>query len=594
MFNRTLAAALGLVLAGSLAAAVPSYADEPLAPPVIVSTGPHDQSTEVTITATSAAPYIQFRLFNGTGDYHVREVHSPLIAPNADGKFVASIPARGLNAQHQVYALNCANAEASSCEKESATAFVYHVRQPGLLNPGTQYLHPAHHDAQAVVPDLAGEQQVWLAAGSERVPAVAGAQSLDISTLKDGTYSFGLQRCSELNPQVCDSPKGAAVVVRRTLTLSIFPTSGPLLSQNLDGYWEKTTYQVFADSDFPASIRWRITKDSKTVIGPVALTPAETSTARTSGLDLELDPRSILGRQLPSGDYRFDLEVATTRNGYRWSTRRTEPLHVANSAPIRDLQVDRSVIYPRNDLDGFKTTVRLTHRFERRELKYGGIAYRIVRADGSRLHEGIWMLGTGKTVATWDGMYPDRHGLYRLAPEGRYRFELWMPNAIGGTDHLRSASFAVSHRKRVLVRSFRAMTAQRTLVRKVKEERGRIVRAAAGALHYVGTHDWPSADLRTMHAVRLPADRRPSPLLKIRGAWRYTHESPGVTLIGPNGGRREISSWEHYDTRQKSFSVPERFVWPNGELRFVVRSDAAGRVGLGQVVVRYWHYRWID
>lgn len=598
--NKPLAAALGLTLAGTLAAAVPSYADDPPASPVIVSTGPASQSTEVTITATSEAPYVQFRLFNSDDDYRRREVHSPVVEPNAEGIFVATISARGLNRQHQVYAVNCSTAEASSCGTHGWTRYVYHVRPPGLLNTETQYVHPAHHDAQAVVPDLAGEQ-AWLVIGSKRVPAVAGTHSLDVSTFYDSSYPLGLQRCSELNPQVCDDPQGAEVVVRRSVELRIDRTSpDPLLSQNRDGYWEDVHYQVFADPYFPTPVRWRITKDGKTAFGPVTLTPAENEAAHSfSGFDLIVDPRSTLGRQLPAGDYRFEIEVTATRDGYRWSTKRSQALHVSNARPISSLQMEQPTIYPRNVADGFKATARLKHALDAREVKYGGFDYRILRADGTPAEKDSLRTVDSKTrKLDWNGMLDDQAAHdNRLAPTGRYRLEVIPSNGWTTPAGVKTWSFAVSHRRRVYQRLLtQPARATHSLVRKARLKYGKIVRGPRGSIDYIGNSPgsgYEAPDLRTLHKLKLPASRLGRVSIRFNGSWpRY--EWPTVYLIDWRGRRDKVNVWDLMASHYRQFPVKEHFVHSDGTVRFEIGSDSDGRTRVRTFQIKYGHYRWTN
>lgn len=589
--NRPLAAALGLVLAGSLAAAVPSYADDPLPIPTITSpTWGETVGESVTLTATApGAPYLLFELSNTSSSWLTLS-KSP-VPPGPDGSFADTLPTKGLGADFRATARSCQTANVSSCDSNVDTLGLKRAALPAVTEGAgwREFVDPAATPTvPVVIPDTIG-LDVFLSTPKGRLaPGPAGPRNIDISGLSDRRRGVAIAQCSDLDPFVCTS-RGVSFVVRNAPHASV--RGDRLLSQNWDDLWDVLDYRLTLDSELPVKARWRVLRGTTTVMGPVDYPASVISSARGQGAEVTLDPRALLGHQLPAGDYQFQVEVIPDNvPGYTKRARVAFPLRVANAPADWRLGVDRSVIYPR-DLTNAGPEVRLLHRLNADEVRYGEFGWRVVDTDGREVGDGWSILGSVRHRITWNGQTRGGNPL----PAGRYRFEVWATDHSAGTVRTSwSPYFTVSHRRRVFESVMTAPArATKSLVRKSKLKYGRIVRGPYGSIDYIGNAPrYLSPDLRTLHTIKLPQDRSSLAHLRVSGSWRK-YERPGIFLIDRRGRRYEVSLWDRLEDRFMQLTVPERFVRSDGTVRFEVAVQDNGRTRVRAFRIGYSRYRWL-
>lgn len=590
--NRPLAAALGLVLAGSLAAAVPSYADDPL--PTAAITSPAEAETvgdSVTVTATApGAPYVRFGLKNFQ-DWNVAR-KSPVPA-GPDGTFSDTLPTKGLRAAFHLTAQACRTADISSCEGIELSHYVKRAPLPAVTagEGWREAVEPsAATTVPVVVPDTTGLDVFLYSPNGRTAPGSPGPRNITVARPGEGWLSIGIGQCSDLNPAVCVG-RGVQVLVRKA-PHARFLSQENFLSQNGDGLWEAADYTLMLDLDLPVKARWWLLRGTTTVMGPVDYSKQDVWNARRiGGADLTFDPRALLGRQLPAGSYRFEVEVIPDQVvGYQKRTRVSFPLRVANAPADWRMRTDRPVVYPRDDT-GAGPTVRLLHSIGDDELRYGDYLYRVVNADG-RMIDGWYRLGSAAQRVTWDGT---RRGV--PLPAGRYRFEVRACDNVGCEQRRVSQSpyFIVSHRRRVYQLTMTDPSrATNSLVRKTRLKHGRIVRGPRGSIDYIGTESGlVRPDLRTLHSIKLPRDRMSLAHIRISGSWRKYY-GPTVHVIDKRGRRHEIDVWDHLKAGNVQFTLKERFVRADRSVRFEIGVENNGRTRVRALRIGYTRYRWVS
>ncbi|WP_109509433.1 hypothetical protein [Nocardioides speluncae] len=281
--NQPLAAALGLVLAATLATAVPpSYADEPLPIPTITSpTQEEPVGNEVTVAATaSGAPYGLFELRHSY-DQAIR--HAP-VTSGPDGTFTDTLPTKGLGSIFHVTARACRTSSVDSCHDRGAELYLRRTPLPAVTT-GEGWRDVVDTTTvgtvPVVVPDTAG-LDVFLYTPKGRFAATpAGPRQIDVAGIEDGYTSVGIGQCSDLNPDVC-TKRGIRFLVRRAPHAS-FVWHDSVISQNRDGICDTARYQLRLDPDLPVLARWRVLSGSTTVVGPIDYSTSEVAQARQLG-----------------------------------------------------------------------------------------------------------------------------------------------------------------------------------------------------------------------------------------------------------------------------------------------------------------------
>lgn len=597
--NRPLAAALGLVLAGSLAAAVPSYADDPLPIPTITSpTWGETVGESVTLTATApGAPYLLFELSNTSSSWLTLS-KSP-VPPGPDGSFADTLPTKGLGADFRATARSCQTANVSSCDSNVDTLGLKRAALPAVTEGAgwREFVDPAATPTvPVVIPDTIG-LDVFLSTPKGRLaPGPAGPRNIDISGLSDRRRGVAIAQCSDLDPFVCTS-RGVSFVVRNAPHASV--RGDRLLSQNWDDLWDVVDYRLTLDNELPVKARWRVLRGTTTVMGPVDYPASVISTARSHGAELRLDPHALLGHQLPAGDYQFQVEVIPDNvPGYTKRARVAFPLRVANAPADWRLNVDRSVIYPR-DYTGLPRTVRILNRLDATEVRYGSFSYRVVNGSGRQVAPDgrMWYaLSSLANGLTWDGRTYDGD----LVPAGRYRVEVRAQDdeqeRVGWSPY-----FTVSNRHRVYQQVMtEPARAAKSLIRKSKLKYGRIVHGPRGSIDYIGrAPGYLRPDLRTLHVLKLPKNRLGGVSIRFAGSWPYypsddVYERPSVFLIDRHGRRDEVNVWDHLKGGSMQFPVGRRFVRRDGTVRFEIGTQYNGRTRIRAFRIGYSRYRWVN
>lgn len=535
---RSVAAVLGAVLTLTM---ISSGADavEPPAPPVINFAGQVNART-ISFVATSAAPYVLFRLSNSSyGPY----VTTTPVAADEDGKFRDEISSRGLNRQSYATAVNCESAAVESCSSQASD---WHLAgRTGTVQLSTtdnpkQAVDPVVADAHIVVPDV-GDDHPWLTViggpVTRRLAQVeSGEHTVDVSDLPDGDYRLWLTRCSALNPQVCDEPVWVAGVweasgrpvlaVRRTM----YPQLQVLnegyvayVNPNRDGFADRARFRLAPDHAVAAtSGSWRLVDGTgKTRIWPRALTSA----ALAGDEPIVVDPISA-GLRLADGSYRIRVVVTGTVSGATKVATLEREIRVRNSHSLVGVRTTRSTFYPVRD--HYRDTIMIDPSFN---LGYAA-STDVLRADGTvvRRHR--------STHGSWGG----RSESGRLLAEGRYRIRVRMESPNGERKDFYTPLFNLSH-KRFVTKTFRkTVTAKASLIAERSGRCGPGLRAErTGAIRYLSgwcSGSRPENSAIGVHQLRLPRGRPIS--LKVGASGHSLERTNQAVMLGlerPSGRR---------------------------------------------------------
>lgn len=583
---------LGVVLCAALVMTVSSSvtadADEAPPPPVVTSTAGGFDGPAILLEATSAAPYVLFRLSNAT-DRGPYAMGSP-VAPDADGVFRSTVPWRGLRSESFATAVNCTALAVESCSTSAGPArAAFHTRTVQLANAG-QVLDPAVQNARVVIPPV-GDQPVRLAVYHYGTLVhsfgefAAGEHEVTVPAIADADYQFWLARCSLVNPLVCDAPRSNESDVLPQLHVRRKPDARFLfdcncaahedVNPNGDGIRDRVEFLIVPDRAVPlTSGTWRmVDRTGRTVVAPRAMK----SGALTGEAPVVLDPRAE-GLRLKDGFYRVKFSVAGVVSGTTRQTLLERRLEVWNSRSLLGIRADAPAFYP--VLDGYRDTIDLDPSFRMRYLTW----MKVVRADGQvvRTFRPPW-------IRSWNG----RSAQGRLAGPGRYRF-VYRIDAPGGEQRtFQTPLFNLSH-KRLVTKTFRkTVTAKSSLIADRSGRCARGLRAEhTGAIRYLSgwcSGSRPENSATGVHQLSLP---RGLPIAIKVGATghslRGTHQATLIGLERPSG-RRLI--WSDFSGRGTWFMHLDvgQFFPKDRKLRWVLETAFGNefRVRTFTVVYRY-------
>lgn len=403
-------AVLGFLLAVTASTQLPAQADDQvgspvaLTAPVVTSPSPDDLITgDVTLTATSDAPYVVFELVSGS-----QSVHRQAVAADDDGFFRDVLPTIALGSRVDVRARACSSANLASCtivgESVRIRRSSARSRSIGSWPSAADPAVLGHVSLQAT--DLGGHPATGtgLLAVNKQVRE-GDVVDVDLSTLPDGDYGLGLRQCNPLDGSICVET-ARTLRVRRAPHAWLIP--GDLfLSQNGDGFWETASATVFLDSGIAVDARWRLMSDRRTVAGPFQLSAEEVLQAKEHGVDVVIDPRATLGHALPAGEYRFELEATALEPDFTKTKVVSVALHVSNTAPITKLTLNADVFYPNDTTADVSHVIQVATPFDFGEARYGGLGYRVLTSDGRTVGGpgAWWAVDPTSRRITWDGYY---------------------------------------------------------------------------------------------------------------------------------------------------------------------------------------------
>jgi hypothetical protein len=565
--------------------------------PVLTSPTPGSMvAGEVALTATSESAFVVFEL-----ERESQVVRRVPVAADVDGVFRDVLPTAGLGSRFSVRARACSGADLASCTTASEDVSVR-----GL----SAHLEPTESWPSVLDPTGLGRVSLraaglgGYAATVSGLPGVASRQvhdgevvDVELSGLADGNLEVWLRQCSPLNGWAC-TELGLELVVRRAPYL-VATGADLFVSQNNDGLWETAVSSVVLDPDVRVSARWRITSGGITVAGPYELTADEIAQARSSGIDIVIDARARLGRPLPAGEYRFEVEATSTVPGFAKSNRVAIPLHVSTGEPIGSLTPNARVFFPDDYHRGVAHELRMSPRMDLGEVKYGQVGYRILKNNGQVLGgPGLWVkLDPADPVITWDGRYyKNGQGSPVPAPAGAYRIELIRseragPLVFGPV----SAPFTLSRKSRDPVERAVARSARATHVRTLVQRGGQVRAGNHGTLRFRRwSYGQGPPQVTTFHTVRIPAHiEGTTAQLRIRGAWGESRVAD-IAVVTPHG--RVVPIHEYIDRSRTSLKlgIKERWIGANNKLRFQFRWSGSSPGHVDKVVIRYWKYKWVS
>ncbi|WP_167005199.1 hypothetical protein [Mumia sp. ZJ430] len=590
------------VLVASGAGPVSAGAAEDWAAPVLTPPAPDTLLTGTAeLTATSESPYVVFELATSASSTWI--VRRTPVAAGPDGNFRDTLPTAGLPPRFVAWVRACSDASLESCTTVSEPVPVRGPRPtltptkplPSVIDPSVT------KQVSLRVTGLGGSPATVDGDVTSRQVHDGDVIDVAISSTSSVDLFVSLRQCNSLNGQVCERT-GLSLTVRKEPDLTLWGPSTMLLSQNGDGLWETATSQVSLDSRTPLTARWRIISAAgATVAGPYEFSADQIREARNPapwGTRILIDPKERLGRPLPAGEYRFEVETTATAPDFKKSTRKSETLFISNAAPMTRLTPKTSVFYPQAvAATGVPRVMELSPRIDSYEARLTGFRFRVLTADGKPLGDPIGGIGWDQPVIAWDGAIRREGRPATTAPEGTYRIELIRTIRTGaGVDESDvygpvSAPFTLRRGYPDSVTRSVAASARSSWQRTAVKQNARVQRGKHGVLRFRRKAAGKgAARVTSVHSVRIPRDRLKDRRMRIRlhGAWG----NPGdvkIAVIAPWGEtlqRRALTR----NRRHLEVAVPERWVRADGRLRFAVQWKGTKPARLDRVVVRYRRY----
>ncbi|MBW9204867.1 hypothetical protein KV097_02840 [Mumia sp. zg.B17] len=598
------------VLVASGAGQVPAGAAETAvsgsAPPVLTSPAAESEvGGTAELAATSESPYVVFELATSASSSWI--VRRTPVAAGADGIFRGTLPTAGLPPRFVAWVRACSDASLESCTTASEAVPVLGLRPtltptkplPSVIDPSVIKRVSLRATGLGGFPATVD--------GGVRSRQVRDGDVIDVdipSTSSVDVY-VSLQQCSPLNAAVCEGA-GLSLRVRKEPDITLSSPGPMLLSQNGDGLWETATSHVSLDSRTPLTARWRIISTAgATVAGPYEFTADEIRAGQFGGnwagtnLRVLIDPKARLGRPLPAGEYRFEVEVTATATDFTKSARKSVPLFVSNAAKITSLTPTTPFFYPFAGVgpgSGVPTVMRFSPALDPIEARYGDIRYRILASNGKPLGGSTPLLGIAGALE-WNGRYW-KDGVATVAPSGRYRLELVRTRNCThtGCEYVYgpvSAPFTVRATPPKLIKTTVRASARSTLKRTLVKRNARVKRARHGNVRFVRKAGGRGLGrVTTLHSLRIPGDRNRdlwfAARVRLRGTWG-TQNDIRIAVVTPRG---RTLPFRHLPStrRHLAFDAAEREVGADGRLRLKVIWKGKKPVRLDQFVVTYRKY----
>jgi flagellar hook assembly protein FlgD len=377
----------------------------------------------VTVTATTAAPEVQFELDDVAFG-----------APVTVSAGSASVQWPTFGIVNGSYDWTAAACDDNGCSTEVSTISVTLANAaPTITSPASGDVTPA--DVTINATSTGGGLAFFVDGAQVGFDATAPYSFTASAPLAMGGHTASVKQC-DTTGTACNGPSSSTVnFTVGKLTPSITSVGPSPFSPGINGTDGRATFRVNLPE--PQSVKWRVRNGSgQTIRGPRApgLEPAGTHTYSWDG-------RDNAGKFVTDGVYTIVVETSTGSG--------VTLLQGADSATIRvdrtgttfgAVTGKRSTVYPVRDgyLDVFRPTVRVNEG--------GRIRLVITNAGGTRLRVISQVHSSEGTLQfRWDGLNAKK----QLVRKGKYGFRFLAEDRAGNRSASSRYSVRVSHRRTV-------------------------------------------------------------------------------------------------------------------------------------------------
>lgn len=414
-------------------------------PPVITSpTEGAELPGEVTVSATTAAPYVEYWLYDANS-----ALRRTRVATSA-GVATTTMETWGLDGPTTLRAVNCTGPTSCGGYDDTISDLVVDHAPLVIDEPAAAVIRSGDDDQSVhVAAHGAGGRLLLLARGSVIASGTGTVEAdLDLSALPDGPVPIRVERCGTSDNVCGEAVYGPSVEIWRALhPETSLDTSR--ISPNGDGTADSIAatvlyqYAVRGPVGVPTRVAWAVTDVQGNEVIPEQVVGTDLNDAVTT---FDVDPFAVTGAVLPDGEYRLVTSTAVQINGTTVTGKRTDRFTVNTSGPSTRPTVTPAAFYP--VADGYRDY--LTAKLNSSEDLL--VDYAIVDKAGKAVYK-------SRTWAMYDVTWDGRNSRGRLVPEGRYRIKFSGTDSLGNPLLAYTSYFTLSHKELVTRTYHRKVTA---------------------------------------------------------------------------------------------------------------------------------------